>query len=591
MHAFSLRSIDLLVIGLIAALSSSCGGEDVVADARIQAPRLGEASPPQSKPYAFSRSERIERVVGKLLGNTSNAAWNQSKELLAREEDPEVQRALLAFLDEQRLRSGETAGLRNAIQVMGRSEESAYGAALLGLESYPAQDVRDEAMRALIYCAGPQELATMAERYPKVDERRRAQYMRVFALRLEPAEAGRLIRKDLTAQLSPQRAGTMREQALIALEQEGVPLETIRASLSGLIGSFGPKQRDRVLLLLHRAGDPEAREELVRELRAAPDAQRQARRIVMLSEGPAQSAKSAVLERSNSEDVQVLLAVAQFLGSKNSLGGDEAGEERERSERLLEFLASNANESVRRAALEALGPKGRAVLIPQIEKRIRQDTGTTLRLAVSDAIYLRAGELVPALTARLAEAQGGGRRLFIQGLGQVGSAGAIEPLVAEFLAQPQMLNEQSGLDTVTYAALQLANIPESVTRLIELHGELGGVGSDGELGKATELGGDAETRALRRGHLRNSILMAAQVEIEGEEAQQRIAAVRSFLFAVAEKPGPAVERLHALSLLKRLMSLDESQRLVRLLQELRADPSGPDGEFMRLLNDFLWEFF
>jgi hypothetical protein len=74
MHAFSLRSIDLLVIGLIAALSSSCGGEDVVADARIQAPRLGEASPPQSKPYAFSRSERIERVVGKLLGNTSNAA-------------------------------------------------------------------------------------------------------------------------------------------------------------------------------------------------------------------------------------------------------------------------------------------------------------------------------------------------------------------------------------------------------------------------------------------------------------------------------------------------------------------------------------
>jgi hypothetical protein len=193
----------------------------------------------------------------------------------------------------------------------------------------------------------------------------------------------------------------------------------------------------------------------------------------------------------------------QFLGSKNSLGGDEAGEERERSERLLEFLASNANESVRRAALEALGPKGRAVLIPQIEKRIRQDTGTTLRLAVSDAIYLRAGELVPALTARLAEAQGGGRRLFIQGLGQVGSAGAIEPLVAEFLAQPQMLNEQSGRDTVTYAALQLANIPESVKRLIELHGELGGVGSDGELGKATELGGDAETRALRRGHLRN----------------------------------------------------------------------------------------
>jgi hypothetical protein len=80
----------------------------------------------------------------------------------------------------------------------------------------------------------------MAERYPKVDERRRAQYMRVFALRLEPAEAGRLIRKDLTAQLSPQRAGTMREQALIALEQEGVPLETIRASLSGLIGASGP---------------------------------------------------------------------------------------------------------------------------------------------------------------------------------------------------------------------------------------------------------------------------------------------------------------------------------------------------------------
>jgi hypothetical protein len=138
LHArVSLRSIDLLVIGLIAALSSSCGGGDVVADARIQAPRLGEASPPQSKPYAFSRSERIERVVGKLLGNTSNAAWNQSKELLAREEDPTA--ALLRSWDEQRLRSGETAGLRNAIQVMGRSEESAYGAALLGLESHPAQ--------------------------------------------------------------------------------------------------------------------------------------------------------------------------------------------------------------------------------------------------------------------------------------------------------------------------------------------------------------------------------------------------------------------------------------------------------------------
>ncbi|PIE21944.1 MAG: hypothetical protein CSA62_14845 [Planctomycetota bacterium] len=565
-----------LLIGSVALAVLACSEpKDPVS---IAPPPPALDSPSKAAPYLFSRSEQIDRLVEKLVGQGSSASWNFAKTFIKEQDDPELSRALIRFFERCRLNTGDNAGLRTTIQVMSSSGLQVYAQPLADMDRHPDQSVRDEAMKALIRCASPEVVDDFVARFQKVDVRRRSQFMRIFALKLEPVRAVPLLRAELGARLSPERAATMQKQVLRALEQPGVPKELIRGALKGFIAGFPASQRLEAAKLLHKAGGAEGRVILLRLLEDAKEPDTRTMYLLALAEGEAPEAVPLAEALSDSDKPTVLMGVASFFGSILARQGEKAPENLRRT---LEFLAEHESPPVRQAAVRALGDRGRALVLPRLEASIRNGSGTELREAIEGAIALQSEELIPVLIERLQAAKGPERRIFLQGLGRIGKAPGIEPLVAEFLAPPVYLQAENGIDSVSYAALMLGNIPSAANRMLRLYAELGGVDEAGKrLPKSKQI--QVPQRKLRRSLVRNTLALLAQQKL-APELKQRL---RQQFLAQVEFEKDAGDRMHALSLVKAKMKLADLTWLVSLLRAKDQDP-----EFARRLNDFLWEYF
>ncbi len=564
--------LGLCVLGM--GVLGGCGSDGPEGQAvAIGEPQWPDASPAEQATFDFTKAEILERLVRKLSGSTTSNAWNFSKIVMSRPEDPELRAALINFASGQGLAVGETAPLRNAIEVMERSAHTAYSDFLVSLEKHGSPEIRDAAMKALIACADKKAVERFLRRFDSANIREQSQYLRIFAKKLDAARAARVFTRVIAGQYQGERLASMREQVLVALEQKGVPKLTIRSSMSENLGGYRGAQRLRAAKLLASAGGEQGRSLLVSVLRDSKSPQEKAMAILALAETAPEEALPHVVGLSLEENPVVQEAVATLLGRVQD----------ENAVRTLEVMSSFADRRVHLAALRGLKGRGVEASLGRSLEGILVDTGTGLRQDLEDVIQAGSPAAVKPIRERLAKTRGSDRRPFLHALGMLRRVEAVPVLLEEFARPPVLLSKSLELDSVSYSMLMIANIPGAELELWPVYERLSAAGTKGPSAAA-----ETKERALRRAHVLSTLARLAMLDVRTPEGIARGKAIYQRFRELVRNPAtPERERLLVLSMLKPDLRVADALWLKRLLRKEKTESS----TWRRKLNDFLSEYF
>lgn len=519
-----------------------------------------DPSPATHEAYKFSKSEAIQRVVEKVSGNTTARAWRFAKGFCARSKEPELREALLRYGQKQLLGNPDTAPLRNVIQILGdRAEEEASPFLRKALDhSHPG--VRTDALRALVQCADRTTVLLLMKGFATFSPSGQGLVLRILARRGEPGLTARFFRGILDGRVAPERLSGLHAELLDALKRAERP-ELSLATLRGKILAFPENLRAVVAMELHRSGGEEGRAYLLQALKRAKDPAFRAGLINALAERDPEASIREIEVLAGDKEALVRGAVTGFFAR---IPG-------ERSTSILEVLASDPDLSVRRGAFRAL--RGRKTQIfGEVLGELREATGTKFRLLRDLCIEARIAEIVPILEERIQRIGQGtqGLRPLLQALGHLRSPRGIPALMRVFRSPPRWISRKNGIDTVSYSALMMANIPGSEDRLMPLYEQLKG-------------------DSLRRSHLLGALADLAALSSDAEGLARRSKIHRFFREKVLYNPhAPTRERVQVLGYLKEALDFPDWARLKKLS---KAPPQGDPEPFAARVRNFLWEFF
>ena len=517
-------------------------------------------SPPTRVVYTFSKPEMIERLVEKVSGNTTARAWRFAKSFCIRSRDPALREALLRFGQKQLLGNPDSSPLRNVIQILGdRGEEDASGFLRKALDhSHPG--VRTDALRSLAQCADKTTVLLLERGFSTFSPSGQALVLKILAKRGDIPETARFFRGILDGKIAPERLSGLHAELLDALKRAKRPQLSL-ATLRGKILAFPENLRVVVAMELHRSGGEEGRVFLLQALKKAKTAAFRAGLINALAERVPKASLREIEVLAGDKDPLVRGAVTGFFAK---IPG-------KRSTALLEVLASDPDLSVRRGAFRAL--RGRSTpVFSEILGEIREATGTKFRILRDLCIEAGLSGLVPIIEARIHRLGGKvqGLRPLLQALGHLRRKEGIPVLLKVFQEPPRWISKKNQIDTVSYSALMLANIPESEQALLDLFGKLKG-------------------DRLRRSHILGALadLAALSSDAQGRARAKRIH--RFFREVVLFSPkAPTRERQQVLGYLKESLDFKDWKRLKKIS---RASPETEPGGFPSRVQDFLWEFF
>lgn len=518
---------------------------------------LDEPSPVAHRVYDYSWAQALERVVGKLPGQTTSRAWHCAKLLLAREKGEEVQQALIRFLERSLRTTADDAPARNAIEVMRRAGDPVFSPVLYRASGHILRPLREEALKALRECADEATIDQLLGGFGKRDVRTQALLIRIVARRYPAPKAVAFLRDVLRGELTRDHLPELRLQVVEALEDRVSPA-VVRGTLAGCLELLPAKLGAVAAKQLHRAGAEEGRRALLRFLAQAKDALGVAELIGALGEREPKRSQRLVLERAfdPAADPRILRAAALFL---RHVDGEQAVG-------ALEALAGHENIDVRRAAM--IGLRGRSEPVSsRFLDQIETATGTELRAVLELAIAAEEAAAVPRIVRRLERAEGKDRRIFIQALGRSRQPAAVDTLIREIEREPVVLGRD--IDSVSYAAIVITNIAEAEQSLWRLYDRL-------------------DRDVARRSHLLKTLANLAASGTEPADLERRQRIYRRFRAIVFDAAAPRHDRTQLLYYLKKDLGLDDCMALRKLL---RRPPDREDQAFQRIVNDFLHEFF
>ncbi|MEZ5989179.1 MAG: HEAT repeat domain-containing protein [Planctomycetota bacterium] len=468
------KPLSLLALALLGA----CWGEappppqvkpslrDPLKAGPLKAAALFEQAPAPVPPGVWGKSPReaLDSVVAKLSGNGTKRSWDFAKEMLQRVRTPEVVEALTDFLQRRLLTAQDQPVARNAIQVMSAAGDPVHAEVLLEATRHANRTVREEACRALMRSGTEATADELAKGFDAVDVREQALRLRVLMKQWPAAKAVPFLRDLITGRRSPGNTPVLRQQVRLGFEEGGVDPAIIRGTLEGNLGHYEGAALLSVASLLHAAGSDEGRTVLLQELARAKDQETLVYVIGGLSGRAPEESLSAVDDRLAAlevDDPHLQAALAHLLGA---IGG-------ENEVARLATMTRESHPAVRIAAWTAL--RGHPVLLDPMLEALATASGSRLRDALQEAHAYRTPAAVPVLARRLAEAQGPDKRLFIQGLGFLRVDEAVAPLCEVIAGDPVWLGDGMGLETCSYAAELIANIPGAEGGLWDLLGRLG----------------------------------------------------------------------------------------------------------------------
>ena len=519
-------------------------------------------SRPVPTPYAFSRSEAVERVIQGVVGDRGKRAYHFARDILRREDSDDVVEGLIGYLSKQMLSTQGHAAAMNCIQIMTGTKNPTFSDILFKATDHSKRVLREEAMKALATCADPATIDKLIKKFERYGGDLRAQIlcMNAISARATPAIGAQFLRGILSGEISKNSSAALTERLKVSFADPLVPAETIRLTLAGNLGHY--KAGDRLLMAghAHAAGSEEGRFDLLRQLEASRDPMLLAQIIMKLAARVPEASLESVdkhLAQFSSPILRVaILSLLQAIGNKNAFN-------------RIEVLADDEHFDVRRAALGALkGFKG-SVVTDRLIRKVLTLTGTKLRSVLEDLQAAEEVRAIPNIMLRLEKARGSDRRIFLQTIAFMRQPQSVAPLIQEFLSEPQILIERSRTESVGYAAILLKNVLAAEKKVAELFDSL-----------------DDDP-------VRQSLLMdtLASYAVSGTDSQAparrtRIyARLRKVLYDRTAKTQLRIQALHYLS--RPELQFSDCVKLRRIL---RREDSG-DRKFRRWINDFLWEMF
>jgi HEAT repeat protein len=517
------------------------------------------ASPSTQAAYSFSKPEAIQRVVEKVSGNTTARAWRFAKSFCVRSKELSLKEALLRYGEKQLLGNPDSSPLRNVIQILGdRGEKDASPFLRKALDhSHPG--VRTDALRALAQCADKTTILLLEKGFATFSPSGQALVLKILANRGEVKETVRFFRGILDGKIAPERRSGLHSELLDALKRAKRPQLSLR-TLRGKILAFPQNLRAVVAMELHRSGGEEGRVFLLQALQKAKTAAFRAGLVNALAEQVPEASLREIEVLAGDKEALVRGAVTGFFAK---IPG-------KRSTAILEVLASDPDLSVRRGAFRGLRGRSTSVF-SDVLGELREATGTKFRILRDLCIEARIPGLVPIIEERIQRTKGTqGLRPLLQALGHLRSKEGIAVLIKVFRSKPKWLSKKNGIDTLSYSALMLANIPESEEALIDLFGQI-----QGDL--------------LRRSHILGALADLALLSSNAEGLARGRRIHQFFREKVLfYSQSPLRERIQVLGYLKGSLNFRDWARLKKVVQSASDQEQN---KFSAWVQDFLWEFF
>lgn len=490
--------------------------------------------------YDRTRRQALEQVVSNLRGSCSRDAWLFAHDLAGRlpaEEAEPLVRALDAALQGRE-------GYDHAENILGALAAAKIPAAadaiLRALES-PRDALRNAAMEALPSSGTPDAVRRAAPFVDHVGSRAIKAWAEAARRYLAPAEIIDGFRRILgDARLrnvhSPVADVALMlpiEQALAVFEPFGddVPM-LVRSKLLALKQSSGEAAAEIALRQMLRSQDPEQRREAVAVLPLADVPQ-------LLDD---------VLRLSVDPDPVVRLGIANVF---EKLTGDDV-------DRALDQLATDESVEVRRVALGLLCKRNRRGVLDDLVDVVRKGTGTRMNLAIEDLVAARDPKVVGALLERMKELPPTEWRAYVHAIAMTTSKEAFVPLWQRFLGDDEW-SRSNRKDL----ALWITNCRGAEMAMLEAFRTLPAV--------------DWERRSLMMSTLAN-------VAVDRETADIRGPIFAELRRVFGDRSETPQMRLHALEMLRRDLTLDDQERIRKMLRD-------EDVKMRAALSDFLFEFF
>ena len=165
--------------------------------------------------------------------------------------------------------------------------------------------------------------------------------------------------------------------------------------------------------------------------------------------------------------------------------------------------------------------------------------------------------------------EGADKRVYLQALGRSRAPEAVAPLIAVIQAPPVVVIPSAGMDSCSYAAQIVANIPESEEALWKLHASLG-------------------KDLVRRSHVIDALGRVALLGEDGVGKERRARIHARFRTQFMDPKTPPRERLQLLSsMLMHSMVMGDAMRLKRMLRV----EEGAEKVFADTINNLLFELF
>ncbi len=418
--------------------------------------------------YRRNRREALEMVVKKLSGGWGQRSWNFSKELLRRDQSDEVVEELIGFLNRYLASESLSNVAKTALQVMGSASSPVYAQALLSAAAHSDRTVREEALKALIQSGDEATTDQLMQRFSRSSTREKALFIRILSQQWPATKAVPLLRSVLVD--SGPEGPILREQILRSFKEVEAAAETIRGSLEDNLYRFKGLDRITAASFLHKSGGEQGRLDLLQMLSEETNP----KILVLLISGLSQRVPEASLEfvdrrlqqlNSSSGDAGGDPIVQAVLASYLGLMGGAAEVAR------LEVMARFEDSRIAHAALEAL--QGKKARLDWIAKAIQSATGSDLTMALESAIAARDEGSVSAILARLEKAEGADRWRFIQALGRSRASAAVPALIGLIRGEPMSDLLKGEIDSCSYAAEVIANVPDCEEALWGLYKDLG----------------------------------------------------------------------------------------------------------------------
>jgi hypothetical protein len=239
----------------------------------------------------------------------------------------------------------------------------------------------------------------------------------------------------------------------------------------------------------------------------------------------------------------------------------------ENVDKALEVIALDPERGPRDAALAALGTRGYRPALDRIAEGIRNESGTRMLQALSDAVAAKDPGLVPAIVARMKDLPLPEQRDFLSALGRMRVTAAFAPLRATFLAPERRYKPEAELTTTSHAAILLTNLDGAVAEVRRLFDELSA----------------ADYR--RRTMLLHTLGNMANTTKDRAVAQDVFALYRRILLDPAEIPQLRLQVLHWL---QKDLTVEDAMALKLRVADAELEP---DAAMRAAWNDFLWEYF